>query len=98
MDRLYRVHGYIMYQCNHFHVEHGTANIWRLRKVKSMTREEAIKWLSTFQGRYGLNELEEAIDMAIKALEEPQWIPCSVKYPDPDERVLITRGGYDYYV
>lgn len=26
------------------------------------------------------------------------WIPCSVKYPESDERVLVTSGGYDYYV
>ena len=34
-----------------------------------MTREEAIKWLKTFRGRYGMNELEDAVDVAIKALE-----------------------------
>ena len=36
-----------------------------------MTREEAIKWLKTFRGRYGMNELEDAVDVAIKALETP---------------------------
>ena len=34
-----------------------------------MTKEDAIKWLRTFRGRYGINELEDAIEMAIKALE-----------------------------
>ena len=35
-----------------------------------MTREQAIKWLKTFRGRYGMNELEDAVDVAIKALEK----------------------------
>ena len=34
-----------------------------------MTREQAIKWLKTFRGRYGMNELEDAVEMAIKELE-----------------------------
>jgi len=33
-----------------------------------MTEQEAIKWLETFKGRYGLAELEEAVDTAIQAL------------------------------
>ena len=36
-----------------------------------MTREQAIKWLKTFRGRYGMNELEDAVDVAIKALYCP---------------------------
>ena len=67
-----------------------------------MTREEAIKWLSTFQGRYGLNELEEAIDMAIKALEEQRWIPCSERLPECEQEVLICTEkklmGRDAYI
>lgn len=60
----------------------------------STTREEAIKWLSTFQGRYGLSELEEAINMAIKALEEPQWIPWnSEKFPEESGTYAVT--AYD---
>lgn len=35
-----------------------------------MTNKEAIKWFSTFRGRYGVAELEEAVDLAIKALEQ----------------------------
>ena len=39
-----------------------------------MTREQAIKWLKTFRGRYGMNELEDAVEMAIKALEKQKAI------------------------
>ena len=67
-----------------------------------MTRAEAIDILKNTIVRFGRSNgktaYAEALQMAIKALQEPQWIPCSVKYPDPDERVLVTRGGYDYYV
>ena len=68
----------------------------------SMTREEAIGHLKnvaiySVQDGY-TDEARQALDMAIKALEEPQWIPCSVKYPEADERVLVTTVGYDYYV
>ena len=31
-------------------------------------------------------------------VEESQWIPCSEKYPDPGERVLVTIGGCDIWV
>lgn len=29
---------------------------------------------------------------------EQRWIPCSEKYPNPGERVLVTIGGYDMWV
>jgi hypothetical protein len=29
---------------------------------------------------------------------EPHWIPCSERYPEQDERVIVTIGDYDYFV
>ena len=29
---------------------------------------------------------------------EPHWIPCSERYPEPDERVLVAIGDYDWFV
>ena len=58
-----------------------------------MTNKEAVNWLKTFQGRYGLAELEESVEMAISALEKQtntaewkiennggttMWYECSV--------------------
>ncbi len=47
-----------------------------------MTREEAIKWLKTFRGRYGLLELEQAVDLAIKVLEQQ---------PTKEEQALLKK-------
>ena len=44
-----------------------------------MTREQAIKWLKTFRGRYGMNELEDAVDVAIKALEKLHKIRAEIE-------------------
>jgi len=53
-----------------------------------MTKEEAIKNLkklkSYHNGSYGT-----AIDMAIKALEQTGWIPCSERLPLCEQEVLI---------
>ena len=29
---------------------------------------------------------------------EPRWIPCSERYPDMDERVLVYTVAHDYHV
>lgn len=29
---------------------------------------------------------------------QPEWIPCSEKYPDMDERVLVYTVGHEYHV
>lgn len=29
---------------------------------------------------------------------EPEWIPCSERYPDMDERVLVYTVAHDYHV
>ena len=46
-----------------------------------MTREEAIDILRVInpprESKRIFDEFVQAIDMAIKALEEPKWIPCS---------------------
>ena len=42
------------------------------------------------QGNMG--EQKEALDMAIKALEQTRWIPCSERLPEVNGRYLVTRG------
>lgn len=54
-----------------------------------MTREEAAVfmrkvWREAMKGSYA----EEAYEIAIKALEEQQWIPCSETTDIPDCEVL----------
>ena len=57
------------------------------------------------------DEGKTAFRMAITALElfgnseplpsaqpEPHWIPCSERYPDMDERVLVYTGAHEYHV
>jgi hypothetical protein len=60
-----------------------------------MTKEEALKiWLPVIKmGVETMPECEEALDMAIKALEqEPKWIPVSERLPKKGEygKVLVT--------
>ena len=45
------------------------------------------------QGNMG--EQKEALDMAIKALEQKRWIPVSERLPEKDEVVLITNKWYE---
>ena len=52
-----------------------------------MTRQEAIKWIETFRGRYGLPELEEAIDMAINALKIDEQYELEYEQPEPSDKV-----------
>ena len=35
----------------------------------------------------------EALNMAIKALEAQEWIPCKERLPDGKEHVLVTDYG-----
>jgi len=53
-----------------------------------MTREEAIEKLKS----YDPMSMMPALQMAIKALEEPQWIPCSERLPELGARVLVSDG------
>lgn len=71
-----------------------------------MTREEMInvlkmdRDLANFDPDTGeevptneLNEISvEALDMAIDALEDQRWIPCSERLPEANGRYLGTRG------
>ena len=58
-----------------------------------MTREEAIDILfGVIQANS--EEENEALDMAIEALEQTQWIPCSERLPKVEENpVLVTSMG-----
>ena len=49
-----------------------------------MIREEAIEKLKS----YDPMSMMPALQMAIKALEEPQWIPCSERLPEEGREVL----------
>lgn len=62
-----------------------------------MTREEAIEIIRNYDVNgcgychQGGDEIEEAFDMAIKALEqEPEWIPVTERLPEDGARVLIS--------
>ena len=53
-----------------------------------MTREEAVQILST-RDKYGVlcgytGGYTEALDMAIEALHQTKWIPCSERLPDAE--------------
>lgn len=43
------------------------------------------------------NKMAERLTELEYLLAERRWIPCSERYPEPDERVLVT-DGYCYYV
>lgn len=71
-----------------------------------MIKEEAIEILSDMRAEYNIFSDDEkeatryhALSWAIQALNERtwRWIPCSERYPEPDERVLVT-DGYCCYV
>lgn len=68
-----------------------------MKKMKNMTREEAAVfmrkvWREAMKGSYA----EEAYEMAIKALEEPQWIPCSERLPNDSQQVLVYARSTHY--
>ena len=64
-----------------------------------MTNKQTIEILNRIRCNIREDSLEEqALVYAISALAEPRWIPCSEKYPDQGERVLVTIGGYDIWV
>jgi len=42
--------------------------------------------------------LEEVLTQLPPAQPEPHWIPCSERYPDMDERVLVYTGAHEYHV
>ena len=64
-----------------------------------MTRDEAI-W--RLKDHFRVHDdgrptpyLDEAVRMAIEALQEPKWIPCSERLPDRNGTYLLTVSSYD---
>lgn len=60
-----------------------------------MTNNKAIKWLkveaSYIEEDVGHGkEILEAYDMAIEALEQTRWIPCSERLPKDEGEYLVT--------
>jgi hypothetical protein len=53
-----------------------------------MTTRESLK----------LHKVFDRINNLPSAQPEQRWIPMSERLPEMDERVLVTSGGYDYYV
>ncbi len=65
-----------------------------------MTKKEAIKILSQ-RGWDGLPHgytggYVEALDMAIEALKQTQWIPCEEKLPETWKDILLSIGDNVY--
>ena len=52
-----------------------------------MTREEALEILDRLPT---IGEQVDALEMAIEALEQSQWIPCSEQLPKEDGHYLCT--------
>jgi len=60
-----------------------------------MTKTEAIEKLKS----YDPMSMMPALQMAIKALEEPHWIPCSERLPNTNGIYIVTRSisdGFEY--
>ena len=60
-----------------------------------MTREEMLKWLKKLNTKpysdFPYKPMNEALDMAIKTLEqEPKWVPVSERMPEKNVWVLTT--------
>ena len=64
-----------------------------------MTKEEAIYYLEDFLGACDDDDRpdshDEAIKMAIAALREPKWIPCSERLPQTGTNVLVSYKDND---
>lgn len=65
------------------------------QKGEKMTREEAMNVLKANYPDPCFSDLRKAVDMAIKALEQPEqkWIPVSEGLPEEGEKVLATHLG-----
>ena len=57
-----------------------------------MTENEASFILANIDRRVCDDELSEALDMAIKALEQTRWIPCTERLPEDYGDVLVCDG------
>lgn len=66
-----------------------------------MTNEFAIKVLTELRG-YGDKfanigfDRKEALDLAIKVLEQTRWIPCSEKLPEEADVYLVSMNRFGY--
>ena len=60
-----------------------------------MTKEEAIKVIESNRPSSGYTRLCEALDMAVAALKNQDWIPVSEAMPDVWKDVLTHRTGGD---
>lgn len=61
-----------------------------------MNREEAIKTIENNRPRSGYIMLNEALNMAITALQnQPVWIPVSERLPEKRESVLVCFDNVD---
>lgn len=61
-----------------------------------MNKTEAVKWLRELWNFLATPpEIDEAVNMAIEALEQdrPKWIPCSERLPEEGLTVLICAEG-----
>lgn len=61
-----------------------------------MTNQEAIETLRANYPDACFEQLREAVDMAIKALEAQEWIPCKERLPETEEQVLIYAWNVHY--
>jgi len=58
-----------------------------------MTKDEAISLLNIHKSEeVWADDIAKAIDIAIEALIQNQWIPCSERLPEIDEDVFISVG------
>ena len=63
---------------------------------EGMTDEEAIKIIKQFRDRQGnSSDDNEALDIAIKALEQTSWIPVSERLPEEETDVLVCNENGD---
>ena len=57
------------------------------------TKEKAIEQLERISSRFAsIGETEDYTDVAIQALEQTRWIPCSERLPKNYDEVLISTG------
>lgn len=56
-----------------------------------MKNEEAIKAIKANYPSGGYEDLCEALDMAIKALEDSRWIPITERLPDKEGDYFTTK-------
>ena len=62
-----------------------------------MTNAEAIETLRANYPDACFEQLREAVDKAVKALEEQKWILCSERLPELNRPLLVTDYHRVYY-